>query len=114
MISYIHYGDYFFTRLHARYTAPQVTDELMLYNTNITDQEQIRFITYKKELEDRFPTCGKESVPYPGSCNDDGTDSYGSGSGVSQGCGGCSAGGGAFLGAWMLGLVALFRRRGAK
>ena len=51
----VHYSDYFFTRLHTRYTPAQATEELMLYPSNLTEQMQYRYIEYKYELEDRFP-----------------------------------------------------------
>ena len=68
--NYIHTSDYFFTRIHTRYTAEQATEELMLYNNNLFDQEQNRYIEYKPELEDRFPVCGIGMVDDPGSCDD--------------------------------------------
>ena len=67
---YVHYSDYFFTRLHARYTPAQATQELMLYQSNITGNDQYRFIAYKPELEDRFPVCGIGMVESPQSCDE--------------------------------------------
>ena len=67
---YVHYGEYYFTRLHMRYTPQQVEEEVMLYNSNIFSQEQIRYIEYKPELEDRFPVCGVGMVDDPGSCDE--------------------------------------------
>ena len=120
----VHFGQYFFTRLHMRYTPSQVEEELMLYHTNITDQEQIRYITYKPELEDRFPVCGIGMVDDPNSCDDaetttdpDDPNSPNSGSDAltdteeSGSCGGCAAGSGSFLGLWILGGAIAIRRR---
>lgn len=67
---YVHYGEYYFTRLHMRYTPQQAQEEVMLYNSNIFSQEQIRYIEYKPELEDRFPVCGVGMVEDPDSCED--------------------------------------------
>jgi hypothetical protein len=115
----VHYSDYFFTRLHARYTPAQATEELMLYHSNIMNNEQYRFIEYKPELEDRFPVCGIGMVDDPGSCdlddttdnpnwNTDDTDDMPS---VNNGCGGCDSGGSMALGLWLAGLIGLRRRR---
>ena len=122
----IHYSDYYFTRLHARYTAEQVTQDLTLYQSGILDQSQIRYIEYKWEMEDRFPVCGMGMVEEPGSCdpqapeleeednpdlsNGDDFDAD-SAQASDAGCGGCNAGGGALLGMWVLGAGALLRRR---
>ena len=67
---YVHYGQYYFTRLHMRYTPQQVQEEVMLYSSNIFSQEQIRYIEYKPELEDRFPVCGVGMVEDPNSCDE--------------------------------------------
>ena len=112
----VHYSDYFFTRLHARYTPAQATEELMLYHSNIMDNDQYRFIEYKPELEDRFPVCGIGMVDDPGSCDlDDSTDNTNSDTdsmtGNNGGCGGCDSGGSMMLGLWLTGLVGLRRRR---
>jgi len=122
---YVHYSDYFFTRLHARYTPAQATEELMLYSSNITDQEQYRFIEYQYELEDRFPICGVGMAENPGSCdeiqgepssessseeNDTGAVSVN----TNTGCGGCSSlnGNNGFeAGLLLLGLLGFTRRR---
>jgi len=37
--------------------------------TGRTDQEQMRYIDYVYELEDRFPICGVGMVSDPGTCN---------------------------------------------
>ena len=116
----VYYSDYFFTRLHARYTPAQATEELMLYHSNIIDNDQYRFIEYKEELEDRFPICGVGLVDDPGSCdpednasNNDAQDSDGiSSDNTNSGCGGgCTSGGTLALSVWMMGLWGLNRRR---
>ena len=66
----VHYGQYYFSRLHARYTPQQATEELMLYHTNIFEQSQIRYIEYEPYLEDRFPVCGIGMVDDPQTCDD--------------------------------------------
>ena len=38
----------------------------MLYQSNLTDQMQYRYIEYKYELEDRFPICGVGMADDPG------------------------------------------------
>ena len=111
----VHTSDYFFTRLHTRYTPAQATEELMLYQSNITDQEQYRFIEYKYELEDLFPVCGVGMVDEPGSCDNpnEQTDPSNEDSDTEQGCGGRSSGssGGMTLGVWLIGLLGFSRRR---
>lgn len=128
---YVHYSDYFFTRLHARYTPAQATQELMLYQSNITGQDQYRFIEYKPELEDRFPVCGVGMVEDPQSCDDienpdnpedtNNPDNPNAGDNNEEdqinpenntGCGnGCSATGSLAISAWFLGLWGITRRR---
>ncbi|MGC6508351.1 MAG: DUF2330 domain-containing protein [Myxococcota bacterium] len=66
----IHSADYFFTRLHMRYTPNEAGEDLVLYHTNILEQSQIRFIEYLYELEDRFPVCGMGMIEDPGTCDD--------------------------------------------
>ena len=63
-----------FTRLHVQYTAEAADQELMLYTSNISDSEQIRYIIYEKEFEDLFPICGEDTPDEPGSCDDDPDD----------------------------------------
>ena len=67
----VHYSDYYFTRLHARYTPQQATEELMLYHTNILEQSQVRYIQYEPYLEDKFPVCGVGMVEDPQTCEED-------------------------------------------
>ena len=55
------------TRLRLRYTPDAVPQDLMLYATNIQDQEQVRYIIRRWELEGLLPTC--DAAPEePGSC----------------------------------------------
>ena len=111
----VHFSEYFFTRLHSRYTPAQATEELMLYHSNILDNDQYRFIEYKYELEDRFPVCGIGTVDDPGSCDnidlDSPEDLEGSNNAsqvmdaVDVTCGS------AILSVWLLGLLGLRRRK---
>ena len=67
----VHNSDYYFTRLHDRCTPQQATEELMLYQTNILVQSQVRYIQYEPYLEDRFPVCGFGMVEVPQTCEED-------------------------------------------
>ena len=60
----------FFTRLRVRYTAEAATQDIMLYTSGIRTTEQIRFIDYNVEMEDRFEVCGVGMVDDPGSCDE--------------------------------------------
>jgi MYXO-CTERM domain-containing protein len=63
-------SDFMFTRLHRRYTPAQATQDLSLYATGLTDQEQIRYIEYVHELEAYLPVCGIGMVTdEPGECD---------------------------------------------
>lgn len=67
-----------FTRLHLRYGPGAVDQDLVLYGSNIRDQEQVRYVLYDEALEDRFPRCVDGWVEDPGSCDeDDGGDGDG-------------------------------------
>ena len=128
----IHTSDYFFTRLHMRYTPQQADEEVMLYHSNISTQQQIRFIEYKYELEEALPVCGIGMVDDPGTCD----DIYGNPSSEpsaepslepsepaqeeteeqtnttkESGCSGCSTGGEPLLFWWMLSILGLRRTR---
>jgi hypothetical protein len=108
----VHYGQYYFSRLHMRYTPQQVEEEVMLYHTNLMEQSQIRYIQYKHELEDIFPVCGEGMVSNPGSCDGSAdTGDLNSGSLRSPNCEGCSSSGGAMAGLWMLAAGFIARRR---
>lgn len=64
----------FFTRLRVRYTPEQVPQDLALYAGGLTETDQVRYITYKHELESTFPICGVGMVDDPGTCDDGGGD----------------------------------------
>ena len=68
--------DSYFTRIRLRYTPEAATEEVMLYTSGIRDREQIRYIVYNSEMEDREPVCGWGMVADPGTCDDEepGTD----------------------------------------
>jgi hypothetical protein len=59
----------YFTRLRMRYTPEAATQDINLYASGMVDNEQIRFINYNQDMEDRFPVCGIGMVADPGSCN---------------------------------------------
>lgn len=62
----------FVTRLRARYSPEQASEDLVFYHSNITSQLQTRFMTYDKDLEETFPICGTGWVTEdPGSCYDE-------------------------------------------
>ncbi len=107
----VHNSDYFFTRLHTRYTPAQATEELMLYHSNILDSAQYRFIEYKYELEDQFPTCGVGNVENPGSCDNDEDQNDDLDNSTNTGCGGCASGGTTALSLWLVSFWSLRRRR---
>ena len=110
--------DMFFTRLHMRYTPSQATQDLVLYQSGMTDSQQIRYIEYEDYLEDRYPICEVGWAEDPGSCDggpagalDDFLDGDDDADAKSGGCG-CASGGSAALGlGWALGALALGRRR---
>jgi MYXO-CTERM domain-containing protein len=129
-----HKSEFFFSRLHMRYAPEEATQDLVLYTSNITSSEQVRYIQYEYYLEDRFEICGEGWAEDPGSCDDvddggsdgdgdgdDGdTDLYGEGDGGEDtdddgsdgtACKGCSASPAPLMGAlWLLGIAALRRR----
>ena len=92
---------YFFTRLHMRYGLVGVDQDLVLYASGDTSQQQIRYIEHESFLEDLFPVCGEGMVEDPGSCDgttDTGGDAASVGpspyrSGDIAACGGCATGG---------------------
>ena len=65
--------DSYFTRLRVRYTAEAATQDIMLYTSGIRSTEQIRFIDYNVEMEDRFEVCGVGMVEDPGTCDEPST-----------------------------------------
>jgi hypothetical protein len=62
--------DMHFTRLHLRYGPNDVDQDLTLYASGIATNEQIKYITYKSDLEDLYPICGKGMAEDPGTCDD--------------------------------------------
>ncbi len=117
---------YFFTRLHMRYGLVGVDEDVVLYPSNDTSQQQIRYIEHEPFLEDRFPVCGEGLVDNPGSCDDVSDTASGDGLGgdivyssrerTEGGCGGCATSGNDGAG-WMAGVLAMAgmlvrRRRG--
>ena len=92
--------DSFFTRLRIRYTPEAATQDIMLYTSGIWSTEQIRFIDYNEDMEDRFPVCGIGMVDDPGTCDSEsstggGSDAGGSGAGETGGGSGSGDAGGA-------------------
>ena len=74
------YGDSwntYFTRIRMRYTADAASQDLTLYASGINDTEQIRYISYAEEMEDRHPVCGLGMVDDPGSCDPDHSAEHG-------------------------------------
>jgi hypothetical protein len=109
--------DVYVTRLHLRYGPGQVDQDLMLYESGTSEQEQIRYIEYEEYLEDRFPICGEGWATDPGACEireprvvDACPDDHPNGGFGALGCRGCDSSRG---GAGMLGVFALLavRRR---
>ncbi len=65
----------YFSRIRMRYTPEQATEDLVLYATGITDNEQVRIIQHNESLEDRFPICDEGFVTdNPGDCEDEFSD----------------------------------------
>lgn len=67
--------DHEFTRMHIRYTPEQATQDLVIYPSNLTTFQQLRYIRYNHSLEDRFELCSTGWVSDPGTC-DDGGDTH--------------------------------------
>ena len=63
--------DSYFTRIRLRYTPEAATEAVNLYTSGIRDSEQIRFIEYYSDFEDRFEVCGWGEVEGGGTCDDD-------------------------------------------
>ena len=56
-------------RLHLRYDAAAVDQDLVLYTSGISDNQQMRFIQYSHAMESTFPICGEGWVSEdPGHC----------------------------------------------
>ncbi len=65
-------GEAYFSRLHMRYPAADVDQDLVFYGSNLQDVTQLRYIEYDAELEDRFANCLTGWAGDPGSCEDPG------------------------------------------
>jgi MYXO-CTERM domain-containing protein len=61
---------YWFTRLRMRYAPQTATQDLVLYETNMHDTTQMRFIRYDEQLEDIFPICNVGMADDPGTCDE--------------------------------------------
>ena len=113
-----HYGyTYMFTRLHLRYAPEQITQDLVLYESGLTEQRQLRYIEYNLQMEDRFETCGLGMVDAPGSCEDDDGEPWGAGDTderalAGTGCG-CESAGAPAAGLILLAAAMARRRRDA-
>jgi hypothetical protein len=68
--NYFYVPDYYFTRLHVRYTPEQATQDLTLYHSRITEDTQQRYIVYESYLENLYEICGSGWAKDPGSCAD--------------------------------------------
>ncbi len=86
--------DSYFTRLRVRYTPEAADQDIMLYTSGISGTEQIRFIDYNIDMEDRYEVCGVGMVDDPGSCDDEAGSGSGSGSGFGDSESGSSGSGG--------------------
>ncbi len=60
---------YWFTRLRMRYAPQTATQDLVLYQTNMQDTTQMRFIAYDRQLEEHFPICNVGMAADPGTCD---------------------------------------------
>lgn len=84
----------YFTRLRIRYTPEAATQDIMLYTAGYAANEQVRFILYNEQMEDRYPVCGIGMLEDPGSCDDETGGGSGGGAGSGDGSGSGSGGGG--------------------
>lgn len=95
-----------FTRIHMRYSPDQVGADLILYDSNMWNSDQMRYIEYEDYLEDRYPICGEGWAETPGTCDE--TNS----SKITTRCDGCSqTGDSGSLGLLGLLLLGLIRRK---
>ncbi|MDP2312378.1 MAG: DUF2330 domain-containing protein [Pseudomonadota bacterium] len=62
---------YWFTRIRMRYAPQTATQDLVLYQTNMHEMTQMRFIEYNEELEDIFPICNLGMAADPGTCSEE-------------------------------------------
>lgn len=116
----LHTSEFFFTRLHLRYTPEQADEDLVLYHSNLRGPEQLRYIQYDRLLEDRFPLCVGGWAEDPGSCDDpdgggsdgaDGADGAAADAGDKAAACGCAAPGAALTAPWLALALGLARRR---
>lgn len=63
--------EFYFTRLHIRYTPEQATQDLVFYTSGISENIQQRYVQYEDYLESEFPVCDFGFVPEGGSCADE-------------------------------------------
>ncbi|MCP4809390.1 MAG: DUF2330 domain-containing protein [Proteobacteria bacterium] len=64
--------DFYFSRLHVRYTPEQATQDLALYESGINDNIQQRYVQYETYLESEYPICDWGMVTDdPGTCADE-------------------------------------------
>jgi len=112
--------DTYVTRIRARFTPDEATQDLVIYPSNIQESEQIRYILYKHELETYLPVCGVGMIEDdPGTCEE---DASGADSGTAEdfddevkagaGCG-CATGAGAsgFIAVSLAGSLLIGSRR---
>jgi hypothetical protein len=59
-----------FTRIHMRYRPEQVDQDLVFYFKGPSENGQMRYVEYKRELEFLFPLCGRGFADNPGECGD--------------------------------------------
>jgi hypothetical protein len=95
-----------FTRLHMRYTPEEADQDLSLYLSNQPSNDQLRYIEYAPELEDKWPLCDVGWASDPGTCDDGASDTASGGNGK-RGCSSVPAAPGALA----LLLAAACRRR---
>lgn len=117
----VDWGEYntYVTRIRARFTPEEATQDLVLYASNMQESSQIRYILYKHELEEFLPVCGVGMVEDdPGTCTEDSGDpSDGDPEDYTDkveagGCGCASApGGGGLAAAGLAGLALISGRR---
>ncbi len=62
----------YFSRIRMRYTPEQAHSDLVLYTSGMTENTQVRIISYDENMEDRFPICDEGFVTEnPGDCEDE-------------------------------------------
>ena len=49
----------YFTRIHMQYRPDQVDEDLILYQTGLTESIQQRYVSWNEDLVDRFEICGE-------------------------------------------------------